>query len=182
MKICPSDKPKFLCHMMPDTVIARPGKIISGGQTGADMGGLRAARELGIPTGGVAPKGWLTENGPQEELLRNFGLTECEEEGFPARTRRNVRDATGTLLVGEHRTGGSRLTRECAVELKKPLFLLNFPTGFRRIPEFQDWLRRYQVHVLNVAGNRESQSPGIAKFTHDFLRRALRLGGGPSCD
>ncbi|HME98544.1 MAG TPA: putative molybdenum carrier protein, partial [Terriglobia bacterium] len=58
-------------------------KIISGGQTGADMGGLLAARELGIETGGMAPKGWLTENGPEEVLLRSFGLSECEEEGFP---------------------------------------------------------------------------------------------------
>ena len=70
-------------------MIARPEKIISGGQTGADMGALLAARELGIPTGGVAPKGWLTENGPQEELLRNFGLIECEED---------VRDLSITLL------------------------------------------------------------------------------------
>jgi len=163
-------------------MIARPEKIISGGQTGADMGALLAARELGIPTGGVAPKGWLTENGPQEELLRNFGLIECEEDGFPARTRRNVRGATGTLLVGEHRTGGSRLTRECAAQLEKPLFLLSFPSGLSRMREFQDWLRRYQVQVLNVAGNRESQSPGIAKFTHDFLLRALRSSGGLSDD
>lgn len=27
-------------------------KVISGGQTGADQGGLRAARTAGIPTGG----------------------------------------------------------------------------------------------------------------------------------
>ena len=33
-------------------------KIISGGQTGADMGGLRAGRALNIPTGGSAPHGW----------------------------------------------------------------------------------------------------------------------------
>ena len=39
----------------------RPSKIISGGQTGADMGGLLAAKDLGIRTGGWMPKGWLTE-------------------------------------------------------------------------------------------------------------------------
>jgi hypothetical protein len=36
-------------------------RVISGGQTGADQGGLRAARACGIPTGGWAPRGWLTE-------------------------------------------------------------------------------------------------------------------------
>ena len=49
-------------------------KIISGGQTGADMGALLAARDLGMESGGVAPKGWRTEDGPQETLLLSFGL------------------------------------------------------------------------------------------------------------
>src|SRR2546422_5370938 len=75
-------------------------KIISGGQTGADMGALVSARELRIESGGVAPKGWLTEIGPQEALLRSFGLLECEEDGYPARTRRNVIDSDGTLVIG----------------------------------------------------------------------------------
>jgi len=37
--------------------------VISGGQTGADRGGLIAAKELGIPTGGTAPLGYKTEAG-----------------------------------------------------------------------------------------------------------------------
>jgi hypothetical protein len=35
-------------------------KVISGGQSGADLGGLRAAKVLGIQTGGSMPKGFLT--------------------------------------------------------------------------------------------------------------------------
>jgi Circularly permutated YpsA SLOG family len=166
-------------------MITLPEKIVSGGQTGADMGALIAARELGIPTGGIAPRGWFTENGPREELLRSFGLAECEEEGFPARTRRNVSNTSGTLLVGEHRTGGSRLTRDYAEHLKKPLFLLRFriartetDSDRRRIQEFHNWLRHQQIQVLNVAGNRESQSPGIAEFTRRFLLTALDTSGG----
>jgi hypothetical protein len=152
-----------------------PEKIISGGQTGADIGGLLAAHDLGIETGGVAPKGWLTEKGPRETLLRAFGLVECEEEGFAARTRRNVAISEGTLLVGPYAGGGSRLTCEVAGELNKPLFLLDFPDP---VPEsafqFRQWLGRHQIRVLNVAGNRESQSPGIEVFTRRFLTGALR--------
>jgi len=73
-------------------------RIISGGQTGADQGGLIAARELGIPSGGTAPKDWLTESGSNEQLLRSFGLVECAEPGYDARTRKNVVDSDGTLL------------------------------------------------------------------------------------
>jgi len=75
----------------------RLAEIISGGQTGADQGGLLAAQDLGIPTGGL-PQGWLTENGPQEALLRSFGLVECTESGYSARTHKNVLHADGTLL------------------------------------------------------------------------------------
>jgi hypothetical protein len=48
-------------------------QVISGGQTGADQGGLRAARACGIPTSGWAPKGWMTEAGPAP-WLADWGL------------------------------------------------------------------------------------------------------------
>lgn len=38
-------------------------KVISGGQTGADVGGVLAARLHHIKTGGWMPKGWKTLNG-----------------------------------------------------------------------------------------------------------------------
>jgi hypothetical protein len=152
-------------------------KIVSGGQTGADQGGLLAARELGIETGGVAPHGWLTEDGPQEELLRSFGLAECEEEGYAARTRQNIALSDGTLLVGAYESGGSKLTYEVAVQMNKPLFLITYPLNKsddeRRINEFGRWLKDHKIRALNVAGHRESQSPGIGEFTRNFLLRAL---------
>jgi len=153
-------------------------KIISGGQTGADTGGLVAAQELEIETGGVAPKGWLTENGPQKALLRSFGLTECEVKGYPARTKRNILLSDGTLLIGSYRSGGSKLTHETATELNKPLFHVPFlgPSDEhdgRRIEEFKAWLQCYGIETLNVAGNRESETPGIAEFTRLFLLKAL---------
>ncbi len=154
-------------------------KIISGGQTGADMGALVSARELRIESGGVAPKGWLTENGPQEALLRSFGLLECEEDGYPARTRRNVIDSDGTLVIGPYRSGGTRLTVETAAQFHKPLFLVPCPDPPNVAPDpvqverFRTWLDHHSIQVLNVAGSRESQTPGIEEFTHTFLVVAL---------
>jgi len=152
-------------------------KIISGGQTGADQGGLLAGRERGIETGGVAPHGWLTENGSQEELLRSFGLTECEQEGYPARTRRNIMLSDGTLLIGPYESGGSKLTYEHATQMSKPLFHIAYPpdNDEERITEFRKWLEHHGVQTLNVAGNRESQSPGIGAFTRSFLSLSLRV-------
>jgi hypothetical protein len=154
-----------------EQVYGIPRKVISGGQSGADMGGLLAARELGIKTGGFAPHGWLTESGPKETLLRSFGLIECQEKGYPARTRRNIETSDGTLLIGRFQAGGSKLTYELAGELKKPLFTA---TSDEDIEEFRNWLKQHQIQTLNVAGNRESQTPGIAEFTRSFLLSALR--------
>ncbi|MGH9425849.1 MAG: YpsA SLOG family protein [Terriglobia bacterium] len=73
--------------------------IISGGQTGADQAGLRAARAVGFRTGGYAPVGWFTEDGPQPALLQGFGLVECDRPGYAARTFANVEAATGHRVV-----------------------------------------------------------------------------------
>ncbi len=94
-------------------------RVISGGQTGADMGGLLAATRAGIPTGGWAPKGWLREtpNGHGEEQgdwLARFGLKECPESGYPARRTRNVKDCDAILLFGKNTSKGSiGLIRDC---------------------------------------------------------------------
>jgi hypothetical protein len=155
--------------------------IISGGQTGADQGGLLAAREMGIATAGDAPKGWLTEAGPQRTLLRSFGLKECADRGYPARTKANVLKSDGTVIVGPYRTGGSALTAKLANDNHKPLFHVPFATSQdaqdardNQIEEFRYWLARFRIRTLNVAGNRESQSPGIGAFTTAFLIAALR--------
>lgn len=49
-------------------------RIVSGGQTGADQAALRAARAAGLPTGGWAPRGWLTEEGPAPWLANRSGF------------------------------------------------------------------------------------------------------------
>jgi hypothetical protein len=154
-------------------------KIISGGQTGADQGALLAARELGIETGGTAPQGWLTEEGPRETLLRGFGLVECDDAAYSARTRANVINSDGTLLVGQHETGGSALTFQLARELGKPVFNVEYPgegapSSTVDIEGFRLWLEENNIVTLNVAGNRESQNSGIGKFTRQFLVKALR--------
>jgi hypothetical protein len=62
-------------------------RVISGGQTGVDQAGLRAARAAGIATGGFAPKGWLIESEDGRHnvpapWLAEYGLVECPEPGY----------------------------------------------------------------------------------------------------
>lgn len=153
-------------------------RVISGGQTGADQGGLLAARELGIPTGGAAPKGWITETGTEQQRLKGFGLVECSEPGYDARTRQNVIQSDGTLLLGSYANGGSALTAKIASEAQKPFFHVPFPSERETLDNiaesFRRWLAEFKIQTLNVAGNRESQNRGLQDFTKGFLISALR--------
>ena len=140
-------------------------QVISGGQTGIDQLALAVARSLGILTGGIAPKGYLTEDGPNEQL-RDYGLTEHSSARYTARTRANVKQSDGTVLFGKM-TGGTKLTLDTCVKESKP-YLVN-PTA----EELRTWLVDKQIRVLNVAGNRGSS---LTAEQLEHYRRVLATG------
>jgi len=78
-------------------------KIISGGQTGADLAALDVAIKLGISHGGWIPKGRLTEAGVLDE---KYKLTEMETSNYNKRTEQNVVDSDGTLIVSRGKLTG----------------------------------------------------------------------------
>ncbi len=149
-------------------------RIVSGGQTGADRGGLDAAMELGIPHGGWCPAGRLAEDG---SIPLRYQLRETESSDFAVRTERNVIDSDGTVLFtfGEP-VGGSALTAELASIHDKPLLHLNLEEhdSCSAAAQLAVWLAQHGVRVLNVAGSRESQAPGIAEAVREVLVIALR--------
>ena len=152
-------------------------KIISGGQTGADQGGLEAGAALGLETGGWVPKGWRTEHGSDPSLAR-FGLREHSARGYPPRTRLNATQSDGTFWFGNPHSPGGKLTLRTARGAGKPVFLVDWRSGWsfprEDIADFLAWLRKNHISVLNVAGNRESSQPGIQETTRTFLVQALR--------
>lgn len=145
-------------------------RIISGGQTGADRGGLDAAMALGIPHGGWCPKGRRAEDGVIPAI---YQLTETELFGYGERTRRNIEDADGTVICGRRLTPGSGLTLKIANELRKPVFML-MPLTREHQQEFVRWLLKHSIRTLNVAGTRESKGVGMQARVRDFLILALR--------
>jgi hypothetical protein len=157
-------------------------RVISGGQTGADQAPLRAARAFGIPTGGFAPKGWLVET-PDGRCtvpapwLADWGLVECDEPGFPARTRANVRAGDATLWFGNYETPGGMATLDAcrACSAWKPFLLLD--QGIARPSQAAEFIEAKGVRVLNVAGNRESEARGIGRRVERFMRDVFRRLG-----
>jgi hypothetical protein len=148
-------------------------KLISGGQTGADISIVAVGSRLGIPTGGIVPKGWKTEQGPAPELER-FGFTESDSDDYADRTRRNIEQSDATLiLAADPASDGTRLTIDHADRVGKP-FLVIDPFEPTAVVTIGEWLNLVQPAVLNVAGNRESKSPGIALRAGEVLDAALQ--------
>lgn len=151
-------------------------KIISGAQTGADRGGLDAARELGLPWGGWAPADWRAEDGAIPEVYR-IPMRTTLSRGYTLRTRMNVLDSDGTLIVSLRTglTGGSLSTWSMCNTHGRPrlhLVLLDPLPALNGL--LVDWLGRNRIAVLNVAGPRESKEPGIQDMTRRVLVSCLR--------
>jgi hypothetical protein len=146
--------------------------IISGGQCGADLGGLLAAEELGIETGGEAPLGFRTERGRELTLRSRFGLHEGQSRNYSFRTMNNVINSDATLIVATDFTSkGTIQTINYCKQFNKPVWLL--PATW---VGYEESIRKFvqNIEVLNVAGNRESVSPGITIATRDLIIKALR--------
>jgi len=146
-----------------------PQKIISGGQTGVDRAGLEVAIALGIEHGGWCPRGRLAEDG---SIPSRYELVENDSTDYTVRTRQNVVDSDATLILFEQRlSGGTMLTRRIASELGKPFLCIRIHQDVE--VEIASWLIETKPASLNVAGPRESSSPGIESRAMEMLMRVF---------
>jgi hypothetical protein len=151
-------------------------KIISGGQTGADIGGLRAAKAHGVDTGGCAAKDCKTEDGYLTELITIYNL---EDKGFDyaERTKENVRNSDITFIFADKLASpGTKLTIRTCREMKKP-YKVNPAAYIIRdlILKMNNILPEDSIFIANVAGNRESVAPGIGRRTENIIWHALKM-------
>ena len=154
-------------------------KIISGGQTGADKGGLIAAKKAKIKTGGIAPKGFMTEAGKDSSLKSEYGLRENYSDDLKERTLSNLRGAHCTIVFATK--PGSRGTKFTIDSLKreKRMHLVVNPfeaDAAEKVREFLDLVyERYKNPlIVNIAGNRESRSEGIEEKVVEVLMTLIK--------
>lgn len=146
-------------------------KVVAGGQSGADQGGLDWAIAHGVRHGGWCPKGRRSEDGP---IDARYVLVETAGSGYLERTEWNVRDSDATLIftLTERLDGGSKKTAEFADRLGKPWRQIHPRVHPKYIASF---LRQHRVGVLNIAGKRESAAPGIARWVGEMLDQAIEV-------
>ena len=151
-------------------------RIVSGGQTGVDRASLDVAIKLGIDHGGWIPRGRLTESGA---LPQKYHLTETSSSQYSVRTEKNVVAAEGTLIISHGPlTGGSGYTREMAVKHGRPWLHmdLNQMAAFHAATAINNWILQKEIEILNVAGPRASEDPGIYQDTLNILESVYYLG------
>lgn len=152
-------------------------KIISGGQTGVDQAALLVASEMGIETGGWCPYGGLDEN--NRSLLGQYNLKEIPglslEESIPARTKRNIDDSDGTLIIvpsisDTHKIpDGTTLTIQHAKQKNKPYLIIAI-NDTHCVESIKSWIINHNIKILNIAGPRESSHPGIGDAAASIFR------------
>jgi len=155
--------------------------IRSGGQTGADRGALDAARQAGFPIRGWCPRGGWAEDKPEPSgLLAVYPeLVEAASPDPIVRTEWNVRDSDATLIVCPgpvNPFSGTAATIEFAKSFGKPYFVSDGTDCMRVL----DWLAALadtspEGLDLNVAGPRESGSPGVYELTRSLIAQILAM-------
>jgi hypothetical protein len=157
-------------------------KVISGGQNGVDQAALRAAKRVGLLTGGWAPRGYRTLDGPCLELRTQYGLLEHHSDKYPPRTELNVKESDGTLRIARHfGSAGEQCTLKFINKHSKPFMDVDVidlsPTVMMKVAI---WIEAWNIEILNVAGNSEATDPGIGNRACEFLVGVLRYAKNPN--
>lgn len=156
-------------------------KIISGGQTGVDRGALEAALEVGVDFGGWAPQRFIAEDGVIPAVFR-IKMKQTSTADYRKRTRQNIISSDGTLIFVDAQRAdvgpGTALTLDLCNKLQKPH--LRVPMDVRRTPDaslaemIRAWCEDEVVMVLNVAGPRETHSPGAQRWVKEQMILVLK--------
>ena len=148
-------------------------KVISGGQIGADQAGLEAATICKIPTGGHAPKNYLTKTGPNPILLKKYGLIESSG-GYKIRTGENVKNSDGTIrLATNFNSPGEICTRNAIRYYKKPFFDVDLNNP-KPVEEVVEWIFKNNIKVLNVAGNTNANYNQVVNYLTNVFKEQIQ--------
>ncbi len=148
-------------------------KIASGGQTGVDRAALDAAMKAGIDCGGFVPKGKLAEDG---RIPDRYPVYECDSPDYGVRTEMNVINSDATLILNRGIMGGGTVyTLGLCRHHGKPVCVIDLDNlkPHQAAVQMRKFLQREKPQVLNVAGPRESKSPGIYALSLNILLSIL---------
>lgn len=134
-------------------------------------GALEGALE-NSPAGGGCPEGRKAEDGA---IPDRYPVEVLPGAGYRQRTIRNIVDSDATvILTFGPPEGGTALTVAQCARLEKPHLVIDAEVVSA------DLVEQHDVAVLNVAGPRESKSPGAHTYTASVI--GLVLTSDPGMD
>jgi len=138
--------------------------IVSGGQTGVDRAALDVAIKRGITYRGWCPAGRWAEDGIIHE---RYHLRMTPSKNPAQRTVWNVRESNGLLMIGSlDSSSGATLAYQTAQKDHIPI--VHIQTN-NEIASVIKWLETLDFPIVNIAGPRESEEPGIYLKSFHFL-------------
>ncbi|MFQ5543851.1 MAG: YpsA SLOG family protein [Nitrospiria bacterium] len=146
-------------------------KIISGGQTGVDRGALDAALECHVQCGGWCPDGRKAED---KLIPKRYPIKELPGGGYHQRTRQNILDSDGTVIVYfEALSGGTEQTLRLCLDEKKPYLLLDAVevAPIRAAARIEKFYRGLPGPTLNLAGPRSSTN----EQAYDYAKEVITI-------
>ena len=112
----------------------------------------------------------MAEDGRIDERYR---LVELASPEYGDRTRKNVEDSDGTLILNREKLeGGTALTLVFANNLNKPVMLVDLDNP-PEPHEIGNWFAANEIKQCNVAGPRESKRGVFIDRPARFLQRLL---------
>ena len=153
-------------------------EVWSGGQNGANIAGLRAAKAVGLKTGGWMPKGYRTKGGDHPEYAGMYGVRQIDLKHYPHAIEHNVRETNGTLIVGDRPDlKGCALTESFCRRLDKPLLTLTMEqVGAPGSEELvRDWIARNGIQRLNVSGSWDAPEALLTAWLNEVFTGAAEI-------
>jgi len=150
-------------------------KIISGGQTSADLAVLDAAIKLGVPHDGWIPKGRTTETGT---LPETYHLREMATDNYLECIKQNVKESKGTLIIFYEKLRGDLYQAEReTLKLKHQLLGIDLKqkNAFQAASLVNDWVQLRKIDVLYVLGASTVENASIGNHTRLMIEKALLL-------
>jgi len=167
-------------------------RVISGAQTGVDRAALDAAiKNLVYEWGGWVPRGRLAEDGQIPDRYFDVdrlgcGLKECDSSRPARRTVLNINSSDATMVLrfsggGRVLSPGTKLTIKKCRDAGKPYRIFD-PSKVGSVPRAVQWICEQKIvdgdeerciNTLNIAGPRESKSPGIYERSLIYLNDVL---------
>jgi hypothetical protein len=151
-------------------------KIISSGQTEAELAALDAAIKLGIPHGGWIPQKKATETGA---LSAKYRLQEMPTHTYSECIEQNVIDSKGTLIISYGRPSGNLdFARKMTLKHRHQLLGIDLElTNFIEAASLvHDWIQLRRIDALYVTGSDAAVNSDVGNHTTFIVESAILLG------